>query len=92
MAETPKLPPPSFSFLVATLGGQASMSLGQLPNPLSGKSEVNLELAKHFIDTLAILEEKTEGNLTPDETAMLEGALHQLRLGYLEAQKSRRDT
>lgn len=88
MPETPpKLPPPSFSFLVATLAGQASISLGQLPNPLSNKSEVNLEMAKHFIDTLTILEEKTKGNLTSDETAMLEGALHQLRLAFVEAQK-----
>jgi hypothetical protein len=88
MPETPpQLPPPSFSFLVATLAGQASISLGQLPNPLTSKSEVNLEMAKHFIDTLAVLEEKTKGNLMPDETALLESALHQLRLAFLEAQK-----
>jgi hypothetical protein len=83
---TPKLPPPSFSFLVATLAGQAGISLGQIPNPMSGKSEVNLEMAKHFIDTLAILQDKTKGNLTADEVAMLEGALHQLRLNYVQAQ------
>ena len=84
---TPQLPPPSFSFLVATLAGQASITLGQLPNPITNKAEVNLEMAKHFIDTLAVLEEKTKGNLTADETALLEGALHQLRLAFLEAQK-----
>ena len=87
MADTPKLPPPSFSFLVATLAAQASTMLGQAPNPATGKTEVQLDLAKHFIDTLAVLEEKTKNNLTPDESAILTGSLHQLRLAYIEAQK-----
>jgi hypothetical protein len=80
-----KLPPPSFSLLVATLGSQAMVALGQVPSPLDGKTEVQPELAKHAIDTLAILEQKTKGNLTPEETALLEGALHQLRMAYLSA-------
>ena len=80
-----KLPPPSFQLLVATFGSQAMVALGQVPNPLDGKTEVRLDLAKHAIDTLAILQEKTQGNLAADETAMLEGVLHQLRLAYLAA-------
>ena len=78
-----KLPPPSFALLVATFGSQAMVALGQVPNPLDGKTEVRLDLAKHAIDMLAILEQKTKGNLAADETAMLEGVLHQLRMAYV---------
>jgi Domain of unknown function (DUF1844) len=80
-----KLPPPSFSLLVATFGSQAMVALGQVPNPLDGKTEVRLDLAKHAVDMLAILEQKTKGNLTSDETAMLESVLHQLRIAYVAA-------
>jgi hypothetical protein len=83
-----KLPPPSFGLLVASFAAQASVALGQIPNPMTDKSEVNLELAKHAIDTLAILEEKTKGNLTAEEAGMLEGVLHQMRMSYLEASKA----
>jgi hypothetical protein len=48
---------------------------------------VRLDLAKHAIDMLGILEEKTKGNLAADEAAMLENVLHQLRLAYVEASK-----
>jgi len=68
MSETQKLPPPSFALIVASFAAQASVALGQMPNPMTNKQEVNLELAKHAIDTLAILEQKTKGNLTADET------------------------
>jgi hypothetical protein len=85
-ATNQKLPPPSFGLLVASFAAQASVALGQVANPMTGKTEMNLELAKHAIDTLVILEQKTKGNLTADETAMLEAVLHQMRMAYLEAQ------
>jgi Domain of unknown function (DUF1844). len=85
MSQPEKLPPPSFSFLVATHAAQISTLLGQQPNPLTGKTEVRLDMAKHFIDTLAILEEKTKGNLTADEAALLSAVLHQSRVGYIAA-------
>jgi hypothetical protein len=84
MAED-KLPPPSFSLLVATLGSQAMVSLGQVPNPLDGKTEVRLDLAKHAIEMLAILEQKSKGNLDADEAKMLEAVLHQLRMAFVAA-------
>ena len=92
MSETPaqKLPPPSFALIVASFAAQASVALGQVPNPMTNKTEVDLDLAKHAIDTLAILEQKTKGNLTADEAGMLEAVLHQMRIAYLEAQKSRK--
>jgi hypothetical protein len=82
-----KLPPPSFSLLVATLGSQAMVALGQVPNPLDGKTEVRLDLAKHAIEMLTILEQKTKGNLAADEAAMLDSVLHQLRMAFVAASK-----
>jgi hypothetical protein len=80
-----KLPPPSFSLIVITYASQATVAFGHAPNPIDGKTEVRLDLAKHAIDTLTILEAKTKGNLTPDEAALLENVLHRLRLAYVEA-------
>ena len=82
-----QIPPASFSFLVSTFGAQGAVALGLAPNPMTGKTEVQPELAKHAIDTLSILEEKTKGNLTPDESQLLEGVLHQLRMAYLQLKK-----
>lgn len=83
-----KLPPPSFSLLVASLGSQAMMALGQIPNPTDGKTEVRPELAKHAIEMLSILEQKTKGNLDADEAKMLDAVLHQLRMAFVAANTS----
>lgn len=85
--KSPSLPPASFSFLVTTLANQAMVALGLVPNPLTHQTHCRLEEAQHFIDTLQILYDKTEGNRTPEETALLEELLHQLRLGYLSVQE-----
>ncbi len=82
-----ELPPPSFPLLIATYASQASVAFGHVPNPIDGKTEVRLDLAKHAIDMLAILEAKTRGNLAQDEAAMLENVLHQLRMAYMEASR-----
>jgi hypothetical protein len=82
-----KIPPASFSFLVSTLGAQGAVALGMAPNPLTNKTETQPEMGKHMIDTLGILEEKTKGNLTKDETQLLEAVLHQLRMAYLQVKK-----
>ena len=73
--------------LLTTLATQALVALGQIPHPVSGKPEVHLDEAKHFIDTLEMLETKTGGNRTPEETQLLDNLLHELRLGYVEVQK-----
>lgn len=80
-----KLPPPSFSLLVATFASQAMVAFGKAPDPINGKTEIRLELARHAIDMLDILQQKTKGNLAAEEDAMLEGILHQLRLEFLDA-------
>ncbi|MGE3781070.1 MAG: DUF1844 domain-containing protein [Pirellulaceae bacterium] len=77
------LPPASFTVLVGTLGTQALASLGEMPHPSSGEPEVDLPYARHFIDTLQMLEEKTRGNLTQDEARILSELLHGLRLTYV---------
>jgi hypothetical protein len=80
------LPPPSLSLLVTTLATQAMVALGVVPNPLSGKTESDLEQAKHFIDTIQMLQQKTEGNRTAEESQMIDAVLHELRMGFLGAQ------
>lgn len=78
-----RLPPASFALLVSSLATQAMMSLGQFPDPFENKPVVRLEAARHTIDMLAVLEEKTKGNLTPDEQAMLAHVLTDLRMAYV---------
>ncbi|HUG69970.1 MAG TPA: DUF1844 domain-containing protein [Pirellulaceae bacterium] len=82
------LPPASFSVLVMSLATQALASMGQVPD-VDGKPVVELGHAKHFIDTLGVLAEKTKGNLTSEESAMLTNALHELRLLFVAVGKQR---
>ncbi|QDV67007.1 hypothetical protein Poly24_06980 [Rosistilla carotiformis] len=76
-------PPASFEMLVAMLGSQALISLGKVPNPMTGKNEPNKAIAKHYIDTLAMLQEKTKRNLTGQEHDNLTQTLHQLRMLFV---------
>lgn len=82
------LPPASFPVLVMSLATQALASMGQVPDA-DGKPVVELGHAKHFIDTLGVLAEKTKGNLTSEESAMLTNALHELRLLFVAVGKQR---
>jgi hypothetical protein len=77
------LPPPTLGFLASTLYLQGAIALGLLPNPISDKPAVQLNQARHAIDLLIMLQEKTDGNRTADETAELETMLHQLRMAYV---------
>ncbi len=63
----------------------AAFMLGQIPHPQSGKSEVNLEVAQLLIDQLAMIQEKTKGNLNSDESRILAGAISNLQLAFVEA-------
>jgi len=82
--EQPQAPPATFEFLIHTLFTQALMALGRIPNPITKQSLRNPATAKHFIDTLAMLEQKTAGNLSKDEGRLLEEIQHQLRMLYME--------
>ncbi len=82
-----QLPPPSFEMHISNLATQAMMFLGQFPNPITEKQEIRLDDAKHVIDTLSILEEKTKGNLTQEEATLLDGILHELRMAFVQIQQ-----
>jgi hypothetical protein len=66
----------------------AALFLGQIPNPKTGQGEVNLELAKMFIDQLAMIQEKTRGNLSNDEATVLKNTLSNLQMIYVEVAQS----
>jgi len=82
------MPPPSLPLLVTTLATQAMMALGAIPNPLTKKAEVDLAQARHFIDMIQLLQEKTEGNRTAEESRMMDDMLHEVRMAFVETQKS----
>ena len=76
--------PVSFSTFLLGLSTQALLHLGEIPNPLTNAIERDLAAAKHVIDILGILREKTRNNLDQDEESLLESALYDLRMRYVE--------
>ena len=68
----------------------AALFLGQIPNPQTGQGEVNLELAKMFIDQLAMIQEKTRGNLTAEESGVLRNTLSNLQMAFVEVSQQTR--
>lgn len=82
-------PPPEadLSLLITSLATQAMLSLGQFPHPTTNQVEKDLPQAGHLIDLLGVLDEKTRGNRTPDESALLEQVLHELRMIYVRASR-----
>jgi hypothetical protein len=81
-----RLPPASFPFLVTSLATQAMVALGQIPDPFENKPVMRLSHARHHIDVLGVLEEKTKGNLTPQEQSMLAHVLADLRMAYVSVE------
>jgi Domain of unknown function (DUF1844) len=78
------LPAPTLSFLAGTLYLQGAIAMGLLPNPVSDKQPaVHIDHARHAIELLTMLQQKTEGNRTPEESEEIEGMLHQLRLAFI---------
>lgn len=73
-----------FSALVLSLGTGALIHLGLAPDPVTNQVVVNLELAKQNIEILSLLQQKTKGNLTPDEGKLLESLLTEIRLRFVE--------
>jgi hypothetical protein len=78
------LPPASFAFIVLSLQAQAQMQLGLMRFDEQDQSEPDLMLARHTIDTLAVLQEKTKGNLTLEEQRLLENSLTELRFRFVQ--------
>ena len=81
-----QIPEASIQVLLATIATQAISVMGLIPDPATGQvADVNLPLAKHLVDTVAVIEEKTKGNLTDEEAALIKENLHQLRMAYVAA-------
>ena len=83
-----EIPEASFALLVTTLATQAMAAMGQIPDPSQDQPLVHLGLARHHIDTLAMLGEKTQGNLDAEEAQMLEQVIHQLRMLFVAVQNA----
>jgi hypothetical protein len=75
--------PASFASFLMSIASNAASSLGMMEHPVTGKREVDLELGKHWIDVLGMLQKKTSGNLLPQEQKILEGLLADLRMQYV---------
>ena len=83
-----EIPPASFPMLITSIGTQAMMALGQVPDPVSGKAIYSPDLARHHIDTLGVLQEKTKGNLDKDEEEMIEHFINELRQLFVAMQSA----
>jgi hypothetical protein len=81
--DDPPMPPASIGMLMSSLATEALLSLGQFPHPVTGETKLRRNQAKYLIDTLAMLQEKTAGNLTSDEALALDDILHQLRMAFV---------
>ena len=79
------LPEVNFNSLIFSLSSSALLHLGEIADPQTGEKKVDFDLAKHTIDTLAMLKEKTAGNLTDEEDKFLETILTDLRWRYVRA-------
>jgi hypothetical protein len=79
----------SFMTLVLSLATSAAVHFGDVGDPATGeRSDVNLEGARQMVEILGILQEKTRGNLTPEEATILERVLFELRMRYVEVQRA----
>jgi hypothetical protein len=89
----PAGPPPqaSLSVLVSGLYLQGMVALGLLPDPTTNKPEVQPNYARYTIDMLQLLQEKTEGNRTAEESKELEQILHELRMAYVSVQDAQKN-
>ena len=83
----PPIPEANFILFVSGFATQALIALGQFENPMTKKREANLDQARYTIDTLKMIQEKTKGNLTPEEEKYLEGVLYDLRMSYVASVK-----
>lgn len=76
--------PASFVNFLSTLATNAAASLGAMPHPATGQRSLDLDTGKYWLDILAMLSEKTKGNLHPQESRLLEGLLGDLRMQYVQ--------
>ena len=83
--ESCDMPPMDFISYISSLAFQAMIFLGDIPSPITDQLEKNLAQAKLIIDTLAMLKEKTAGNLSPEEDDTLSTCVYELQMKYVQA-------
>ena len=84
-SEIPPLPEVNFNSLIFSLSSSVLLHIGEIADPNTGEKKKDLPLAKHAIDTIAMLKEKTEGNLTEEEGKFIDTILTDLRWRYVKA-------
>ncbi len=87
-----QMPPASFEVLISTMATQALFALGEIPDPQTGQRMAHLDLARHHMDMLGVIEEKTKDNLSKEESDMLATTLYELRNRYVQLTMSQRPT
>lgn len=87
MSEQPAI---TFTAFVMSLATTAAVHFGDIADPVSGTSQINLTAAGQMIDILAMLQDKTKGNLAPDESQLVGNLLYELRLRFVEASQQDR--
>jgi len=83
-----RMPPTDFLSFITSLGLQAMIFMGEIPNPLTNQKEENLKQARFLIDTLLMLKGKTQGNLAAEETKALEDFIYELQMRYVVKEKN----
>ncbi len=81
--EAPPLPPIDFPSYILSYYTQGLVLLGEVPNPYTNKKEEDVQAARHTIDILSMLEQKTKGNLDKEEQQLLESVLYELRMKFM---------
>jgi len=82
-----QVPEVDFMNFITSLSLQSLISLGEIESPFTEKKEVNIKQARFLIDTLDMIKQKTEGNLTEEESKMLDTMLYELKMKYVEKSK-----
>ncbi len=85
--QAPPLPEADFNSLIFSLSSTVLLHLGEVPDPQTNEKRKDLPLAKHTIDTIAMLKEKTKGNLDAEEQRFIDAVLTDLRLRFVRASK-----
>ena len=86
-----EIPKASVEILISSMATQALLAMGAIADPASGQRFLHLDLARHQIDLLGVLEEKTKGNLTEQENKLLASTLYELRQRYIQTVSAQRE-
>ena len=81
------MPEVTFSAFIMSMNTSVLFHLGELADPETGQRGTNVELARHAIDTLVVLEQKTEGNLTEEEAELLKNILYDVKMRFVKVTK-----